>query len=313
MQESPASPCPGCQQRDQRLAALQAQLLLQRQEIDRLRRQLDALQRSQRRQAAPFRRRTAATDPKRPGRPAGHPPAHRPPPPPDQIDQILLAPLPACPHCQGPVVDRTTHVQYQTDIPPVRPVITQFLIEAGYCPHCQCHVQGRHPEQTSDAVGAAANQLGPRVLALAADLKHRLGVPYRKISTIVDKYFGLRTCHAALVRGCARLARLGFPTFVSLIGDLRDSRVVHTDDTGWRIGSSNAWLWVFSGGPATVYFVTPSHRHEGPAAGLGDDFQSCPGCDRAKALYPPPYYKNRCPGHNLPRRADRPEALAATA
>src|SRR6266403_5045970 len=170
MQELSTTPCPGCQERDQRLEALQAQLLLQQQEIDRLRQQLDDLQRSQRRQAAPFRRRTAATNPKRPGRPAGHPPAHRPPPPPEQIDRTLTATLPACPHCHGPVCDRTVHVQYQTDIPPVRPIITQFNIEAGYCPHCQCHVQGRHPEQTSDAVGAAANQLGPRVLALAAAL-----------------------------------------------------------------------------------------------------------------------------------------------
>ena len=311
MQEPQARPCSGCQERDQRLESLHAQLLLQQQEIDRLRRQLDDLQRSQRRQAAPFRRRTSVTDPKRPGRPPGHPPAHRPPPPPDQIDQVLLAPLPACPHCHGPVVDRTTHVQYQTDIPPVRPVITQFDIEAGYCPHCHCHVQGRHPEQTSDAVGAAANQLGPRVLALAADLKHRLGVPYRKISIILDTYFGLRSCHAALVRGCERLARLGFPTFISLIGDLRDSRVVHTDDTGWRIGANNAWLWVFSGGPATVYFVTPSHGHEVPAAVLGDDFEGCLVCDGAKAFDPLPYFKSRCLGHILRRCAALGETLAA--
>ncbi|HEV3256607.1 MAG TPA: IS66 family transposase [Gemmataceae bacterium] len=290
---------------------MQAQVLQQQQAIDQLRRQLDDVQRQQRRQAAPFRRRKPVANPKRPGRPAGHLPAHRPPPTPDQIDTTLAAPLPACPHCHGPLDDRTVHVQYQTDIPPVQPLITQFNIEAGYCPHCQCHVQGRHPEQTSDAVGAAANQLGPRVLAFAADLKHRLGVPYRKIITILDEYFGLSACHAALVRGCERLARLGFPTFISLIGDLRDSRVVHTDDTGWRIGGHNAWLWVFSGAPGTVYLVTPSHGHEVPAVILGPDFQGYMVCDGAKAFDPLEYLKSRCLGHILRRCADLRETLSA--
>jgi transposase len=282
----------------------------QQQELDQLRRQLDDLQRQQRRQAAPFRRRQAAANPKRPGRSAGHTPAHRPPPAPEQIDRTLLAPLPACPHCHGPLTDRAVHVQYQTDIPPVRPTVTCFHIEAGYCPQCQCRVQGRHPEQTSDAVGAAANQLGPRVLAFAADLKHRLGVPYRKVSAILGDYFGLSACHAALVRGCERLGRLALPTFVSLIGDVRESHVVHSDDTGWRIGGSNAWLWVFSGAAATVYLVTPSHGHEVPAAILGPDFAGYLVCDGAKAFDPLEYLKSRCLGHILRRCADLREALA---
>jgi hypothetical protein len=36
-------------------------------------------------------------------------------------------------------------------------------------------------EQTSDAVGAANKQLRPVVLPMAAERKHRLGIPYRKI------------------------------------------------------------------------------------------------------------------------------------
>jgi hypothetical protein len=45
-----------------------------------------------------------------------------------------------------------------------RTLITQFHIETGYCPCCRQRVQGRHPEQTSNAIGAAGNTLGPRVL-----------------------------------------------------------------------------------------------------------------------------------------------------
>jgi transposase len=59
------------------------------------------------------------------------------------------------------------------------------------CPACYRRVQGRHPEQTSDALGAAAVQFGPRLLGFAADLKHRLGVSYRKCSSVLLTLTGL--------------------------------------------------------------------------------------------------------------------------
>ncbi|MBI4587436.1 MAG: hypothetical protein HY725_01240, partial [Candidatus Rokubacteria bacterium] len=52
----------------------------------------------------------------------------------------------------------------------MRPHVTRFDVALGRCRHCRRRVQGRHPRQTSDALGAAASQLGPRALALAADL-----------------------------------------------------------------------------------------------------------------------------------------------
>ena len=52
--------------------------------------------------------------------------------------------------------------QYQEDLPPVRPLVRRFDIEVGHCSQCRRRIQGRHPLQTSDALGAARAQLGPR-------------------------------------------------------------------------------------------------------------------------------------------------------
>jgi hypothetical protein len=41
-------------------------------------------------------------------------------------------------------------------------------------------VQGRHPLETSDAVGAAAAQVGPRALSTAAVLHKQHGLPLGK-------------------------------------------------------------------------------------------------------------------------------------
>jgi transposase len=304
-------PCAGCRERDRRLADLEAQVAEFQRQLRDLRRQLDETQRRPHRQANPFRRRQRVAKPQKPGRPPGHPPAHRPPP--DHVDHVHDVPLAACPHCHGPVQDKAVHVQYQTDLPPVRPVVTQFNIEAGYCPHCQRRVQARHPEQISDAIGAAANQLGPRTLALAAELKHRLGVPFRKITDLLVSYWHLPVSHGALVRACDRLRRLTQPVYDDLIARLRQAEVVHADETGWRVGGRSAWLWVFSGGPATVYLVTAGRGHEVPARVLGPDFDGYLVCDGAKAYDAlEEYLKARCVGHVL-RRCRELQAAATPA
>lgn len=152
-----------------------------RSELERLKAELEQSRRAGKRQAAPFSKGPPKPAPSRPGRKAGHPPSHRPPPPPERVDRTVEIPLPrGCPECHAPLdgAPTTIHDQYQIDLPEPRPVITRFRVPVARCPACFGRVQGRHPEQTSDALGAAAVQYGPRLLGLAADLKHRLGVSY---------------------------------------------------------------------------------------------------------------------------------------
>jgi hypothetical protein len=166
-----------------------------------LRAKLDEAERGQHRQAHPFRRdqdddapegtpnqgedeRDGGDDDgapdkkKKPGRRKGHKGDLRPTPTPDEIDRVIDVPLKKCPMCHVELFDQGQVTQYQTDLPPIVPIITQFNIETGTCPCCRQYWQGRHPEQTSDAIGAAGNTLGPVVLTMAAELKHRLGVSY---------------------------------------------------------------------------------------------------------------------------------------
>jgi transposase len=300
--------CPGCSARDRTLARLQRRInRLQRRlakvedENQRLRQQLDEVRRQAHRQTAPFRRRHLKLHPKKPGRPKGHPAANRPTPPPERIDRILEVPCPRCPDCQTDLVDPGVVVQYQTDLPPIVPIVTQFNIETGYCPCCRRYCQGRHPEQVSDAIGAAGNTLGPVVLTMAAELKHRLGVPYRKICDFFSTYCDLTICPATLVRAEQRLTDLALPTYDLLIEALRQAEVVHADETGWRIGRLNAWLWVFSNQEVTVYAIRQSRGHEVPEAILGPAFDGWLIVDGLASYTVLEYAKGQCNGHLLRR------------
>ena len=77
---------------------------------------------------------------------------------------------------------------------------------------------------------------------------------------------------STFVRAEQRLADLAQPTYDLLLDALRQSHVVHANETGWRIGRLNAWLWVFSSRDVTIYAIRPSRGHEVPEDILGPDF-----------------------------------------
>lgn len=242
-------------------------------EIVELKRQLAETQRAAKRQAAPFAKQPPKRHPKRPGQKPGHPPAQRPRPTPEQIDKIEDAPLPpACPDCGGPLTEDRIEPQFQVEIPPVRPVTTQFNVHIGHCATCHTHIHGRHPQQTSTALGAANLSLGPRALALAAFAKHELGVPYGKISRFFDLAFQMPICRATFARADQRLADDYLLAYAHLLLSVRHAHVALSDETGWRLGGHSAWLWVFTTDIVTVYVIHRSRAHAVAEAVLGRDF-----------------------------------------
>lgn len=270
--------------------------------VKELQAQLETALRAGKRQAAPFSKGAPTAAPKTPGRKAGHPAAQRPKP--QRADRIEEAPLPThCPDCGGKVLEDKVEVQYQVDIPPVQPVVTQFNVHLGHCGDCQQRLQGRHPQQTSDALGAAGVQVGPRALTLAAEAKHELGVPYGKISRWFESAFGLSVCRAAWARADQRLARRGAPVYLKLIDLLRESHSVSVDETGWKVGGRLAWLWVFTDAAVTVYLIDPTRAHAVVERVLGEDFAGVLQCDCFLAYDPLDYDQQKCLQHLL-RRCD---------
>ena len=166
--------------------------------VQQLRAQLEAARRAGKRQATPFSKGQPKERPQKPGRQPGHPAAQRATP--EHVDHIEEAPLPlTCSDCGGAVIEERVQVQYQVDIPrPIPTVVTQFNVHVGRCECCQRRFQGRHPDQTSDALGAAAVQIGPHALGLAAEMKHGLGVSYAKVvrrrTTSLDQQQRGRAC-----------------------------------------------------------------------------------------------------------------------
>jgi hypothetical protein len=271
------------------VAALQAQVAALEATVAAVRAELAAAKRQQHRQAAPFSTGERVAKPKRPGRRAGEglfeyrrAPA---------ADAVTEAPVDVpvaetvCPRCGGALEAVRVEPAWVTELPETpQPQLTEYRVAVCRCQRCGRAVRGRHPALAPDQVGATAHRLGPRLLATAHVLHYGLGVPQRKVPAVLEAVAGVRVTQSALAQDAQRRTAgdVG-AAYQALRTELREHPAVHTDDTGWRIGGTTAFLMVFRSLRTTVYQIRPRHRHEEVEEIIPDDYAGVMITDRGRS------------------------------
>lgn len=256
-------------------ARLSQQNEVLRQEKDALKRKLELAQRAAKRSTAPFSRNKRKKNPNKPGRkPGAAHGAHRRKRIPDKVDEIIPVSAPAhCsdPNCGGALELEKIEPQYQQEI--VRKTIwRRFDIPIRRCAKCQRRVQGRHPLQTSDALGAAGVQLGPEALALGVQMNKGLGLPHADVAAVLRDGYHLEVNRSTICRAVERLARRGEATWHALRDAARQSMVNGMDETSWRVDAQLRWLWAVVSERVTFRDILPGRGFEQASSILGKDY-----------------------------------------
>jgi len=261
---------------------------------------------------------------KKPGRPAGHAPALRPPP--TEIHAEVEVPLEAdadgrclCPDCRRVLADLADHDRDVEEVaPPPPPRVTRYHTHSGFCPGCRRRVESRHPDQPP-AADVPHAQLGLNALAIAAALKHDAGLPYRKVARAMMDLCGLRVSHAALVKQVRRLGGwLDAPggACEAIRDRLRAGDHVHADETRWRVDGVKHWLWAMTNPDCTLYEVDKRRSAEVVRRVLGEGYGGHVVSDFLPTYDKLPYKAQKCIPHllrDIARTSERSPPFAATA
>ena len=235
---------------------------------------LEDSRRSGRRQAAPFSKGDPKEEPKRPGRRSGNDHGrhgHRAVPV-GLVDRERSAPLPSCcPDCGGVVDHEHDAEQFLTELPDARPVVTRFIVGIGRCRSCKKRVQGHHPEQASDALGAAASQIGPHARSLATWLHYALGLSFHKAAQVLG-HLGVPVTAGALCSSAQSTGTDLVPVHHAIVEKINDASMVVMDETGWRVAGDGAWLWAATSKEATVYNVAEGRGFDDATVLLSEDY-----------------------------------------
>jgi transposase len=251
--------------------------------IEQLRSEVEQLKR--RGSAAPFSKGTRKSDPKAPGRKPGQG-YFRFRTAPEEAKEKEATAVPvtvaACPCCGGTLGEAREEIVSTTDVPAALvPEVRLYAVQARQCLECGRSVRGQHPDIAPGQQGATAHRVGPRVKALAHILHYIHGVPVRKTAEIVEQLTGVRLTQSAITQDAAKQTE---GPVGELYGELREAvkeqAVIHTDDTGWRVGGTSAFLMAFVNPSLSVYQVRPQHRNEEVREVIPADFQGVMICDR---------------------------------
>ena len=154
------------------------------------------------------------------------------------------------------------------DLPPMQMVVTEHRTEAVVCPHCQMRNQAVFPAAVSKAV-----QYGAQVKALSVYLHQHHLLPFARLTQVLDDLLGISPAVGTIVSWLQEAAELVAEPVEQIKTHLRQSDVLHADETGLYIAGKRAWLHVAATPQLTCYAAHPKRGRQGTdALGILPDF-----------------------------------------
>jgi transposase len=159
--------------------------------------------------------------------------------------------------------------QFQTELPRIEPVYRKFNVAVGRCACCGGRVQGRHPLQTSNALGAAKSQIGANAQALVTRLNKHYGLSHGKAVGLLSELCDVTLSRGASAQIMLRAALRCGDAYRGIQIVVRQSQWCVPDETGWKVDGRLQWLHVFVTELATLYLIRPSRGFDVAEEALG--------------------------------------------
>ena len=184
----------------------------------------------------------------------GHPGQTRPLVPVDEVDAVVVLKPEQCSGCQASLSgDDAAPFRHQVmEIPPLKPVITEYQWHQLVCPACGATTRAPWP------AGVPSGTYGPRVQATVALCTGAYRLSKRTTQQAMAEVFGVPM-------SVGTISQLEQATTEAVAAPVEEARtyvheqaVAHLDETSWRQGDKRAWLWGAVTSLVTVFLVRMS-------------------------------------------------------
>lgn len=179
----------------------------------------------------------------------GHPRRTRPTLPPDEVVELRAD---TCAHCRTPLAgdDPAPLVHQVLELPPVRPIVTEYRRHRRTCPNCL-------RVRCAPLPAGVRCGYGVRLQAACAILSGAYRIGKRGVARLCRDLFGLPISPAAVCKLQHRTTAALEPVATELHTQL-PGRAANVDETGWYQGGKRRWLWAAVTDAASVFVVGPS-------------------------------------------------------
>lgn len=146
----------------------------------------------------------------------------------------------------------------EIDIPAIQVQYISHHLHSFLCPHCHTVTKGTFPNQISQKI-----QYGPRITAYVAYLSIYQLIPVKRLTQILYDLHGFHISQGTVINMINRMSS-NLDEFTDHIRYLLiTSPVIHTDETGMKVGKAKFWLHVVSTKTLTLYGIFQKRGREG--------------------------------------------------
>jgi transposase len=273
-----ASKCPGCSERDARIADLERRLA----EVE-ARLNTNASNSSLPPSANPLGADKPVKKKKSKRRRGGqpqHPPHLKQLLPPERITHTHPIVPDHCTHCQtalpqaaGP--DDPEPKRFQTiELPPLVVEVTEYQAQARTCPCCGTVTHATVP------AAIRAHSVGPRLTATLSYLTGAQGLSKRGVEEIAETIFGAPVALGTVANLEQEVSAAVAPAHAEALAAVRQADVKFADETSWKLWGKLCWLWAAATATVAVFVIHGKRSAVGLAALLGEDIHGVVHSDR---------------------------------
>ena len=226
----------------------------------------------------------------------GHPGQTRTLVPVEDVDEVVVLKPEQCSGCHAPLSgDDPTPFRHQViEIPPIKPVITEYQWHQLVCPACGATTRAPWP------AGVPSGTYGPRVQATVALCTGAYRLSKRTTQQAMAEVFGVPMSVGTI----SPLEQATTEAVAVPVEEVRTyvqaQEVAHLDETSWRQGDKRAWLWVAVTSWVTVFVVRMSRGGQVAHELLGERFGGILVTDRYSAYnWYPVRWRQLCWAHLL--------------
>jgi transposase len=144
-----------------------------------------------------------------------------------------------------------------TEIPEIKPVVIETRQYVVDCPCCGERQQAKLPEGLE-----AGRYFGPRLEAIVTNLHHEHHVGYKRLRQICDEVLGVELSAGGAVSIVERAGRAAIEEAEAIGEQVRQSKVIGSDETSARVHGKNWWQWVFVGDNREYHVIVPSRGYD---------------------------------------------------
>lgn len=170
-------------------------------------------------------------------------------------------------------------IHQKWELPQIRPLIFERRLLRLICPCCG------EAKLADLPAGVSSSAFGPALEAHIATLAGVYRLSRRQVAQVIREIFHIEISLGAVDAVIMRMSAVLADPWQSLKNAIRESELLHADETSWLTAGQSQWLWVAATTLLACYRIDPRRSQAAAKELIGEDFGGFLVCDRYAAYH----------------------------